>query len=37
MSEELKFNKQLKVAVIVFAVVEAIVIVTILLYHQSKS
>ena len=37
MSDELKFNKQIKVAVIVFAVVEAIVMVAVLIYHQRNS
>ena len=37
MSDELKFNKQIKVTVIVFAVVEAIVMVAVLIYHQRNS
>jgi hypothetical protein len=37
MSEQIKFNKQIKLAVIVFAIVEAIVIVAILIYHQRNS
>lgn len=33
MSDEFKFNKQIKVAVIAFAVIEFVVIVAILVYH----
>jgi hypothetical protein len=33
MMEEMKFNKQIKIAVIVFAVIEAVVIVGVLIYR----
>ena len=36
MMEEMKFNKQIKIAVIVFAVIEAVVIVGVLIY-QARS